>query len=120
MSAPKDKTINRRDLVQAVSKAALPIITLIGFGRSVTLAAKPSHENQKSAKGLPQQRNDCTNSCEGTCKTTCEDTCTAACKGDCQSTCKDACLDTCKDTCTLGCGKTCRAVCADTCTVTSK
>jgi modification target Cys-rich repeat protein len=107
MSEPKGQKINRRDFIQAVSKAALPTIAFLSLGRPGSSAVRSLDGHPQPGKGRSKESTNCENSCEDTCKGAC-----ASCTGGC--------LGTCKGTCELGCGKTCREVCANSCTITSQ
>lgn len=109
MSEPKGKTINRRDFLQAVSKAALPTIAVVGLGRAGRLAAGPRDGRR------PEQAQDCGQTCVGSCRRVCADTCQADCTGGCKNECAKACNDNCSGKCKNDCALTCNNNCEGFC-----
>lgn len=105
-----EPTMNRRDFVNAVAKAAIPTIAFLGLGSLGKLQAKTNTNRQNLPQGLSKDPKDCVLTCEGGCR---------GCEGECLGTCKDACFLTCegscKYTCEGGCNGTCEGTCKGSC-----
>jgi len=101
------KKMNRRDFVNAATKAAIPTIAFLGLARLGRSMSGPGPKAQDLPGKSSTQPNDCVLTCEGGCR---------GCEGECLGTCKDACFLTCEGSCKYTCGEGfCKAVCADSC-----